>query len=136
MTDMWEILVPTMFNDGKPITTRYHRVWDQKVRKLTGGLTICPVAKGQWVSDGQQLFKERMIPVRILTDQKTMEEIVVMSLDYYEQLKMFYYKVSSHVVIAPASREMMESWPVKNKAGTDYGWLEPELDGGIDAEER
>lgn len=133
---MWEILVPTMFNDGKPITTRYHRVWDKKVRALTGGLTICPVATGQWVSDADQLFKERMIPVRILTDQETMEKVVELSLDYYEQIKVFYYKVSSHVVIAPASRELMETWPVKNKVGADYGWLETELSGEANAEGR
>jgi hypothetical protein len=62
---LWEILVPTVRNDGSPIRVRFHRVWDSHVRKISGGLTILPVAKGQWL-DGDKLYAERMIPVRIL----------------------------------------------------------------------
>lgn len=47
MKGMWEILVPTKSNEGKPFRTRYHRVWDAKVREISGGLTILPVVKGQ-----------------------------------------------------------------------------------------
>lgn len=47
---IWEILVPTVNNDGKPFKTRFHRVWDSKVRELVGGLTIMqPNIKGEWV---------------------------------------------------------------------------------------
>lgn len=31
----WEILVPTQTNEGKPIRTRFHRVWDDKVEVIT-----------------------------------------------------------------------------------------------------
>ena len=58
-------MVPTMSNDKKPFRTRYHRVWDEKVRKISGGLTIMKPAVGQWLSNDDELFKERMIPVRI-----------------------------------------------------------------------
>ena len=74
---LWEILVPTVSNAGKPYRTRYHRVWDQKVRAISGGLTVMPVAKGQWVdpADGK-LFVERMIPVRVIATREQMEAIV------------------------------------------------------------
>lgn len=64
MRYLYEILVPTMMErDGKisPIKTRYHRVWDDKVRAISNGLTILPPAKGQWVAPDGELFKERMI---------------------------------------------------------------------------
>jgi hypothetical protein len=53
---LWEILVPTerrkkgAKGETRYYTTRYHRVWDSKVRAITGGLTILPPTKGQWVS--------------------------------------------------------------------------------------
>ena len=37
---IWEILVPTVSNEGKSYRTRYHRVCDSKVRKVSVGLTI------------------------------------------------------------------------------------------------
>jgi hypothetical protein len=48
--ELWEVLVPTETGDGrggkKPIHTRYHKVWDAKVRAITGGLTVLTPAKG------------------------------------------------------------------------------------------
>ena len=64
-SELWEILVPTQYPSGKPIRTRFHRVWDEKVRAITGGLTILAVAKGTWTSPDGEVFRERMIPVRI-----------------------------------------------------------------------
>jgi len=43
MKEMWEILVPTLHANGKPIKTRYHKVWDKKVIEITGGLTVLTV---------------------------------------------------------------------------------------------
>ena len=43
---LWLILVPTIRNDGRPIRTRFHRVWDGKVRDISGGLTITPPVSG------------------------------------------------------------------------------------------
>ncbi len=102
---MWEILVPTVRRkDDKPIKTRYHRVWDEKVRAISGGLTILPPAKGQWVAphgseDEGKLFSERMIPVRFLATVDQMEEIVDMTTIYYDQLATLCYMVSSTVVM-------------------------------------
>lgn len=124
---MWEILVPTEkrqrpappnpadFNpmgDGPSYesayerwkiscsyTTRYHRVWDEKVRAITGGLTIMQPAKGQWVSPSGELYQERMIPVRIVATRDQIEQIVDLTLTYYDQLAVLCYKVSDEVIM-------------------------------------
>ena len=96
--ELWEILVPTIRNDGRPFKLRYHRVWDAKVRAISGGLTIMPVAKGQWVH-GDKLFTERMIPVRIVATRNEIDRIIDMSLQYYEQIAMLAYKISSEVIL-------------------------------------
>lgn len=98
---MWEILVPTVRNDGKPIRTRYHRVWDAKVRVISGGLTIMPVARGQWLFK-EKLFEERMIPVRIIATRKEIDEIILMTMGYYDQLAILCYKVSDEVILRHA----------------------------------
>jgi hypothetical protein len=72
---LWEILVPTMRNDGRPIRLRFHKVWDAK---------------------------ERMIPVRIIATRTEMDKIIDMSLKYYEQLVILAYKVSEEVILRHA----------------------------------
>lgn len=95
---LWEILVPTISNEGKPFRTRYHRVWDRHVREITGGLTICPVVKGQWLSDAGELYCERNIPVRIVATREQMVEIVAHTKKYYNQLAVLAYLVSDDVI--------------------------------------
>jgi hypothetical protein len=112
---LWEILVPTQKRLTTPpptearallrwrkrhaYTTRYHRVWDQRVRDLTGGLTILTPARGQWVAPDGVLFSERMIPVRIATTRAIMLEIVEFTLTYYDQLAVLCYKISDDVIL-------------------------------------
>lgn len=96
---LWEILVPTIRNDGRPFRTRYHRVWDAKVRAISGGVTIMPVAKGQWISGEGELFMERMIPVRVIATREQMDAIVDMTIKYYEQLAVLAYKISDEVIL-------------------------------------
>lgn len=97
--ELWEILVPTVRRiGGKPYTTRYHRVWDAQVRKITGGLTILPVERGQWVNKGE-LYNERMIPVRVACTRNQIDEISDFSARYYDQLAMMYYQVSNQIII-------------------------------------
>ena len=98
---LWEILVPTIRNDGRPIRLRFHKVWDAKVREISGGLTIMPVAKGQWIFQ-EKLFQERMIPVRIIATRSEMDLIIAMTLEYYEQLAVLAYKVSEEVILRHA----------------------------------
>lgn len=103
-TFLWEILVPTQRNDGRPIRTRFHRVWDDKVRKITGGLTILAPARGQWVAPDGVLFKERMIPVRIACTRAQIEAIIDITLKYYEQLAVLAYRVSDEVILKHAEK--------------------------------
>lgn len=97
---LWEILVPTIRRvGGKPYTTRYHRVWDSKVRAITGGLTIMAPARGQWVSQEGELFSERMIPVRIACSEAQIQQIIDLTLEYYDQLAVMAYRVADKVIL-------------------------------------
>lgn len=101
---MWEVLVPTErrvppMRGNLHYTTRFHRVWDAKVRDITGGLTVFPPVKGHWLSQDGELFHERMIPVRIAATRAQIDEIVDMTLVYYDQLAVLAYKVSDEVIV-------------------------------------
>jgi len=97
---MWEVLIPTLhYGSGNPIKTRFHRIWDEKIRKITGGLTIMPVAKGQWVNPNNTLFVERMIPVRIMCSEKQIQIILKLTKEYYRQEALMYYRISDSVEI-------------------------------------
>lgn len=100
--ELWEILVPTVRNDGAPNRVRFHRVWDKKIREITGGLIIMPVAKGQWVnpSDGE-LFIERMIPVRFaVTSEEMLQDVIKATLKHYDdQIAIICYRISERAVI-------------------------------------
>lgn len=101
MTDkfLWEILVPTIHPSGKPIRVRYHRVWDAKVREIAGGLSIMKPLKGQWISSDNELFSERMIPVRIGCTEDEINKIADMTAKYYSQKAIMFYAVSSKWII-------------------------------------
>jgi len=93
---LWEILVPTIM-DGKPVRTKYHKKWDEKVRAISNGLTILKPAKGEWISSSGELFAERMIPVRIACSEDAIEEIMDITISYYKQEEVMAYKVSEYV---------------------------------------
>ena len=96
---LWEILVPTMMNSGIPVKTRFHKIWDKKVYDITGGLTILMPAKGRWVTEDGTLFAERMIPVRIASTRKPIDDIIDLTMEHYEQLAIMAYKISEEVII-------------------------------------
>jgi hypothetical protein len=104
MTDtvekLWEILVPTIRRtDEKPYRLRFHRVWDAKVQKISGGLTIMRAVKGRWLSKQEELFEERMIPVRFIATEQQASDIIDMTMIYYDQLAIMCYTVSEHVIV-------------------------------------
>ncbi len=101
---LWQILVPTVRNDGRPIRLRCHRVWDAKVRAIAGGLTILSPSKGQWVCDQGQLYAERMIPVMVACTREQIEVIADITAKYYEQLAVMFWLVSDQVVIKSYER--------------------------------
>ena len=96
---LFEILVPCQTNSGTPIRTRQHREWDNRVRRITGGLTVLSPTKGQWESPSGELFCDRMIPVRIAGTDEEMVKIADMTAAFYKQQAIMYYCVSSEVTI-------------------------------------
>lgn len=96
---LWEILVPTVRNDGRPFRLRYHRVWDKKVRDIAGGLTIMKPANGQWVAEDGKLYAERMIPVRIAATREQIIKIIDITVVYYEQLAVLCYRIADEVIM-------------------------------------
>ena len=96
---LWEILVPTVRNDGKPFRLRFHKVWDGKVYALTGGLTIIHPTKGIWMNPAGRQFVERMIPVRVMCTDEQIDRIVDMTAEYYKQEAIMFYCVSQEVQI-------------------------------------
>jgi len=104
---LWEILVPTkisrMDNSEEElwaVTTRYHKVWDAKVREISGGLTVLTPAKGQWISPKNELFIEKMIPVRVYCSKDEMIKISDFTSKYYNQKAIMFYKISdeAHII--------------------------------------
>ena len=96
---LWEIMVPTMYNDGRFVRTRHHKVWDDKVRAISGGLTIYKPAIGQWLSKDDELFTERMIPVRIACSEEEINKIIDITMVHYDQLAVMAYIISEKVII-------------------------------------
>lgn len=88
-----------MSNDGKPFRLRFHRVWDQKVRAIAGGLTVLHPARGQWLAPDGTLFVERMIPVRVACTEAQIQEIADLTASHYAQRAVMYYLVSDRAVI-------------------------------------
>jgi hypothetical protein len=97
---LWEIMVPTVRNNGRPYRTRHHRAWDAQIQRITGGLTILHPTMGKWVSPAGHLFHDRMIPVRIACTESQVDEIVRRTLTHYaDQLAVMIYKISDEVRI-------------------------------------
>lgn len=94
---MWEILVPNYDNNGTKYPIQHHWDWDSFVKRLCGGLTIHKTAKGEWVSPDGKIFKDKMIPVRILCTEQEIETIIDFTIDHYDQEAVLAYEVSSHV---------------------------------------
>ena len=99
-TKLWQILVPCVSNEGKPFRTKHHKEWDRQVRMVTGGLTIFPPVKGQWIDDQTgNLYIERMIPVNIVANDHQMKEIAYRTAKHYNQLAVLYFLVSEQAII-------------------------------------
>jgi hypothetical protein len=99
---LYEILVPTIYGDTlKPIRTRHHKKWDERVQDITGGMTILAAARGKWICDGIE-YPEKVIPVRIMCNEAQMKRIVQITLEHYRQKAVMYYVLSSQVFIVNA----------------------------------
>ncbi len=103
--ELWEVLVPTVDNRGSTFSMNHHRSWDDKVRVITGGLTILAPAKGGWIAYDGTVFLEKMIPVRVAATAAQAEQIADLVASHYAQLAVFYHKVSDQVHIKHYKQE-------------------------------
>jgi hypothetical protein len=96
---LWEILVPTQFEDNKkPVRLAHHRRWDLYASKFSNGLTIIRPAKGYWTHEGK-LYSDRVIPVRLTCSRQELEKILKFTKSHYRQIAVMAYKLSSEVII-------------------------------------
>jgi len=111
-TCLWEILVPAESN-GKEIPVEFHWEWDKKIRELTGGLTILKPVKGHWVSDSNDIFVEKMIPVRIACTHGQIYDIAELTRDHYNQEVIMVYKISDMVLYIKKGMTSLESFSIR-----------------------
>lgn len=114
---LYEILVPCQYNDGKFVSTRHHRAWDEKVRRISNGLTVFKPGHGTWSKDGT-VYLERVIPVRIACTDYQMQMIVEITQLHYEQLAVMYYVVSDNCHIAHTPPRILKKFQRKNLVDT------------------
>jgi|SRR6185369_12758088 len=95
---LWEILVPCEMN-GRPARTRHHKGWDEKIRRISGGLTVYKPGRGQWVNSEGTLHEDRVIPVRVCCTESELNKILDITLEHYNQEAIFAYLVSERVII-------------------------------------
>ena len=105
---MWEILVPASNNKDLKFSYEHHKEWDEYVKAVAGGLTINKTAKGEWISPDGTLFKDRMIPVRIMCTEAEIEKIISFTIGWYKQEAVLAYEVSNHVKLRYADESRDE----------------------------
>lgn len=102
--ELYEILVPTikpveMSGDNRIFTNEHHREWDSRVINIANGMTVFQPSEGSWISPKGELFKERMIPVRIACNRDQIEEIIKLTASHYMQKAVMAYRLSEDVII-------------------------------------
>lgn len=95
---MWEILVPASWGKTR-FTYEHHKEWDVFVKEIAKGLTIYRGVKGEWVSPDGELFKDRIIPVRIACSEEDIHKIIDFTIKHYNQEAVLAYKISDQVII-------------------------------------
>ena len=83
---LWRILVPR----GSKLT--HHKAWDEKVKNISGGLSLNGVIKGQWKD-----CDEGMIQVEIACTLGQIKQIGQITKEHYEQEAVMIYKISDEV---------------------------------------
>jgi hypothetical protein len=119
MQELWEILVPAHNNAGWKYPLDHHKIWDDFVKKTTGGVTIMKTAKGQWVSPVGKVYHDKMIPCRILCSEKEIDIIIDFTLEHYDQEAVLAYRVSDNVILRyrddkKTEEEVQRIWNKRN----------------------
>jgi hypothetical protein len=85
----------------KPIRTRHHKKWDERIQAISGGMTILSSARGKWTFQGVE-YPEKVIPVRIMCSEAQMKRIVQITIEHYRQKAVMYYVLSNQVFVVNA----------------------------------
>ncbi|NJO59878.1 MAG: hypothetical protein HC836_16835 [Richelia sp. RM2_1_2] len=96
---LWEILIPKTSNDGTVISPCVRHSWDEEIRKISGGLTVLSPVEGHWIAESGALFKEEMVPVRVLATPKEMEKIIDLTFVHYKQESVLAYELSKNYIL-------------------------------------
>jgi len=99
MTKLWEILIPIADNDGIKFAPEIHRDWDNRVRAISGGLTIFKPATGEWINGNGAVMRDKLIPVAFMATDEQARAISAMSKLTYRQEAMMLYVLSETVII-------------------------------------
>jgi hypothetical protein len=97
--EMWEILVPASNNRDQEFSYEHHKKWDAFVKEITGGVTIMKTAKGEWVNPNGKIYVDKMIPCRIICNEKQIKEIIDFTLIHYNQEAVLAFKISTNVIL-------------------------------------
>jgi hypothetical protein len=98
MNVLWEILVPAS-NPTEKFSYAHHKEWDAFVRQFSNGITILRGAKGEWISPNGTVFKDRMIPVRIICTEENIRKIIRFTIEHYKQEAVLAYMLSDTIIL-------------------------------------
>ena len=101
---VWKIFVPDYDNSGNKYSIEHHHQWDDKVRAISGGLTIFKTAKGQWVNIEGKLYSEKVIPVEIYCTKKDISNIVDITIKHYTQEAVYVHRSSNKAILRYAKK--------------------------------
>lgn len=91
---LWEMLIPEKY-----LKSKQFNLWQQLIHEISGGITILSTAKGTWISPNGELLNDAMIPVRFIATETEAQTIAELSLVYFEQQAIMYYKISDQPLI-------------------------------------
>ena len=98
MKKMWEILVPAS-NRNEKFSYEHHKEWDAFVGQYSNGITVLRGAKGEWKSPNGEVFRDRMIPCRIICTEEEIKKIVRFTIEHYNQEAVLAYELSDNIIL-------------------------------------
>jgi len=94
---LFEIVIPTHYNDQKPISAERHQTFYNYVLLYSNGITISGPMIGHWKNNIGIIQKEEVITVKFTTSNGYAEKIARYAQSLYYQNKIMYYKLSDSV---------------------------------------
>jgi len=97
--EMWEFLLPMINVARHRITFTEYLEWGNEVKKITTGLVLLPFENASWCDSDGVLFKDGMVPVRVTCNKEHVQDIIELTLTYYQQPAIMAYKISDTCVV-------------------------------------